>query len=180
MWDDSGFSSLPPWVSGHNTHSHPPRPCQMQLLLWALGGSFPLPMGLCNDRAWPGSVMRCLEGCCARGRHRALLLASSVACWDPCGTFLGCSRHPLGQMARLCPSDANSGVLYSQPVRRGCCDVCDCEVWCSSLKPRLPVCEAEAGIPSISWVSASFSVKWGWPSLSSLGHRVTFGTDELA
>ena len=24
-----------------------------------------------------------------------------------------------GQMAGLCPSDANSGVLYSQPVREG-------------------------------------------------------------
>ena len=28
--------ALTPWVSGHNTRSHPRRPCQMQLLLWAL------------------------------------------------------------------------------------------------------------------------------------------------
>ena len=33
--DDSGLC-LTPWVGGHNTGSHPRRPCQMQLLLWAL------------------------------------------------------------------------------------------------------------------------------------------------
>ena len=64
-----------------------------------------------------------------------------------------------GQMAGLCPSDANSEVLYSQPVRE---DVVMYVIVRFGAPLRSPdfLCEAEPGIPSTLWVSASFSVEW--------------------